>query len=126
MEAKTCDSPKRSSHYGMVQAEWLPLLCQFWKRQNCRPVYLEGVKRNMEKTSQQSLTEINVKILQCPFETIRKFKTGYVIKCPRSTQVSWCSEEGKDESILESLKVKRDCGCVKCRAEMRDFLKGEI
>ena len=29
------------------------MLCQFWKRQNSRPMYLEGVKRGMEKTSQE-------------------------------------------------------------------------
>jgi len=66
----------------------------------------------------------NIKKLKlCPFEQLKKFKTGWSIKCPRSTQVSW-TQQKDDASIQNRLRTKRQITCSKCRSQLEAFWNG--
>ena len=69
----------------------------------------------------KDLLELEWRKRLCPFETVKKWKHGFSLKCPMETQVGWCSVI--DEGILRSLRTKRSLKCVKCKEKMLKFLK---
>lgn len=56
----------------------------------------------------------------CPFETVKKFKTGYSIKCPTGTTVVWTQS---DITFPIDIKNKRDLECRKCIEKFFTFAK---
>lgn len=71
-----------------------------------------------------SLLEMSWRNRLCPFEIVKKWKSGFSIKCPRETRMSWTSR--KDEAINQDLDSKRVLDCQKCEKEMKTFFKREI
>ena len=74
----------------------------------------------MEHKRTPTLLEMKWRDQLCPFERVKRFRTGFSVKCPLETQVGWCSL--KDESILNYLRVKRATTCTECKEKMKQFL----
>lgn len=58
----------------------------------------------------------------CPFETVKRFKTGLSVKCPKTTSVIWTRKQYQDRILREHLTVKRKIACEKCIHSFALFL----
>jgi hypothetical protein len=57
----------------------------------------------------------------CTFEVVKFFKTGFSVKCPKSTAVQWTKDE--DEDLRKLLAVKRETTCRNCIHHFALFLQ---
>ena len=72
---------------------------------------------------QQNLSEVRWRRIQCPFETVKKFKTGFSLKCPRTSQICWVAKDKVDDAIFKQIIINRDCECRACKEDLLKFLE---
>ena len=58
----------------------------------------------------------------CPFENLKEWKTGYSVKCPKSTTVVWVHDNSKANSLYNMVKVKRATTCMYCINKFKEWL----
>lgn len=58
--------------------------------------------------------------LTCPFEKVKRWRTGVSVKCPKMTTITWTMED-QDKAIYHIQSINRRTTCINCKEAFMKF-----